>query len=177
MTDETFVYILENIRLPVGKLLSDKRTYRVIRRDYPYLDDLSRMALDNFDKFLVLSDGKKHVIGGILFYGRVDLQAWMFPKSRGQGYMSAIHKNGILRAELEEKQSVTISEDGIESPEDFEMKCHLLSLIGLKAENENAIREEVIPLFESGRINTIQIEYVPETFRDPIQEEQYELQH
>ena len=173
MTEETFTYILENIKLPVGKLLSDKRTYRVTRRDFPKLDERSQKALGNFDKFLVLSDGKKHVVGGILFYGRIDLQAWVFPQYRGQGYMSAIHKNGILRAELEEKQRVTISEDGIDSPKDFEMKCHLLSLIGLKANNEDAIREEYLPLFKNESISANQDNCDSDPFRSFYQEEEH----
>ena len=63
----------------------------------------------------------------------------------------------VMKGELYPDQQVSISEFGIQSVDDFNMKCHLLSLIGLKARNEDALREEVIPLLESGRIRTIQL--------------------
>ena len=61
------------------------------------------------------------------------------------------------KAELEKKQEVSISEFGIDSVDDFNMKCYLLSLIGLKARNEDVLRAEVLPLFEDGSIRTISI--------------------
>ncbi len=148
MTDDTFYWVLEHIALPVGALLSDGRTYRVIRKDFTALEEASRDALSNFEKFLVLSDGKGHVVGGVLFYGPYDLQAQMFTEYQGMGYMSAIHRNGILRAELEPGQEVTLSVDGVTSVNDFNMKCYLLSLIGLKAKNEDFIREKYLPYMD-----------------------------
>ena len=157
MTEVDFEKILRRLKLPVGELLSDGRTYRVRKGTFVRLDPESRQLLRNFDKFLVLSDGNGHVTGGVLFYGRFDLQAQMLPEHKGLGYMSAIHHNGILRAELHRKQEVSIMEFGIDSVDDFNMKCYLLSLIGLKARNEDVLRAEVIPLFEDGSIRMINI--------------------
>ena len=157
MTDADFEKILRCLKLPLGKQLSDGRTYRVTKGSFVRLDTESRQLLRNFDKMLVLSDGAGHVTGGVLFYGRFDLQAQMLPEYKGLGCMSAIHHNGILQAELEKRQEVSISEFGIDSVDDFNMKCYLLSLIGLKARNEDVLRAEVLPLFEDGSIRTINI--------------------
>lgn len=157
MVDDDFDRILRKIRLPLGKLLADGRTFRVTRKDFTRLDCVSRNLLFNFDKFLVLSDGEGHVVGGVLFYGRFDLQAQMLAKYKGHGCMSAIHRNGVLKAELYPKQEVSISEFGILSVDDFNMKCHLLSLIGLKARNEDVLRRELLPLYEDGTIRVINI--------------------
>ena len=132
--------MLKHLPLPLGTVLKDGTTYRITEKDFPALDERSRAALRIFEKMLALTDGKGHVVGGILFYGRYDLQAWIFPEYRGKGYMSAIHKNGILAAELRKKQQVTIDPDALESLEDLEMKLHLLSLIGLKPANEERLK-------------------------------------
>ena len=91
MTDADFEKILRRLKLPLGKQLSDGRTYRVTKGSFVRLDTESRQLLRNFDKMLVLSDGAGHVTGGVLFYGRFDLQAQMLPEYKGLGYMSAIH--------------------------------------------------------------------------------------
>ncbi len=162
MTDDDFYWVLKHVKLPAGELLPDNRTYRLTRKDFSKLDDVSRKALRNFWKMLILADGENHVAGGVLFYGSCDLHVKMLQKYKGKGYMSVIHRNGILRAELYPEQEVTISADGIESVDDFNMKCHLLSLIGLKAKNEDYIRENILPFYEDGTINVL---VVPEGWR------------
>lgn len=97
MTNDKFIEILRYIRLPRGTLLYDGTTYRLCRQDFPprkFRDDL-RM----FEKMLVLSDGNDQVVGGVLFYDNFDIQVTTLPKYRGRGYMSAIHKNGIMESE------------------------------------------------------------------------------
>ena len=162
MTDDDFDYVLRHVQLPMGELLSDGRTYRVTEPDFVHLDDPSRDALMNFEKMLVLSDGNGHVAGGVLFYGRFDLQAQMLRPYKGKGYMSAIHHNGILKAELYPRQEVSISELGIASVADFNKKCYLLSLIGLKARNEDSLRKHVLPLLENGSVHIFNLEELGE---------------
>ena len=141
MTPENFQYVLTHLSLPLGKLLADGTTYRLTDTDFHALDERSQKALSLFEKMLVLSDGHDHVVGGILFYGTVDLQAWTLPEYRGMGYMSAIHKNGVLHSELYKGQRVSLELDEIHSLRDLEMRLHLLDLIGLKAENADSIQE------------------------------------
>ncbi len=162
MTDDDFVYVLKHIQLPLGELLPDGRTYRVTVPDFAHLDNPSREVLMNFEKMLVLSDGEGKVVGGVLFYGRFDLQAQMLPPYRRKGYMSTIHHNGILQAELYPGQEVSISESGIASAADFYKKCHLLSLIGLKARNEDSLRRYVLPLYENGSVQVINLDELGE---------------
>lgn len=61
-----------------------------------------------FEKFLVLTDGMGTVVGGVLFYGSVDIQATVLEEYRGRGFMSAIHHNGIMSTECYEEQKVSI---------------------------------------------------------------------
>ena len=99
MRNETFEEILRSIRLPLGTLLSDGSTYRVEKQDFRVLSRRHQKDLDMFEKFLVLSDGLGTVVGGVLFYGAVDIQATVLEDYRGHGFMSAIHHNGIMAAE------------------------------------------------------------------------------
>ena len=135
MTAETFEKSIRNIKLPVGTLLEDGCTYLLEDEELhncPYLDP----EFKKFERFLVLSDGSGTVVGGVLFYGYIDFQILTLSEYRGKGYMSAIHKNGILKRFLYPKQEVTIDTWHIESKEDLESKEYMLSLIGLQAKNK-----------------------------------------
>ena len=50
-------------------------------------------------------------------------------------YMSAIHKNGILKSECYPDQHISIAKYEIKSFDDFLMKHYLASLIGVKITN------------------------------------------
>ena len=129
--------ILRYIKLPRGTLLEDNRTYRLEKKDFPRRK--FKYELELFDKILVLSDGNGRVVGGVLFYNWYDIQALTFPKYRGRGYMSAIHKNGILKSECYEGQQVTLVPEEIKSMDDFMMRYHLLKCAGLKPRNLQAV--------------------------------------
>ena len=133
MTNDKFIEILRYIRLPRGTLLYDGTTYRLCRQDFPprkFREDL-RM----FEKMLVLSDGNDHVVGGVLFYDNFDIQVTTLPKYRGRGYMSAIHKNGIMESECYPDQKVSIIVDELRSLDDFLVRDHMLRMAGLRANN------------------------------------------
>lgn len=91
MRNEDFLDFLRYIKLPRGILLVDGTTYCLEKQDFP--PRKFRQELDSFEKILVLSDGNLHVVGGVLFYGSVDIQVTTLPRYRNRGYMSAIHKN------------------------------------------------------------------------------------
>ncbi len=133
MTDETFEKLLRKIKLPLGDLLSDKSTYRLVSKDFKELKGFIK-ALSSFEKMLVLTHEQK-VVGGVLFYNSVDIHAFVLPEYRGKHFMSKIHKNGILKAELYPEQQVTVNISDIESFDDFVMKHYLISRIGLKVSN------------------------------------------
>ena len=133
MTDETFEKLLRKIKLPLGDLLSDKSTYRLVSKDFKELKCFIK-ALSSFEKMLVLTHEQK-VVGGVLFYNSVDIHAFVLPEYRGKHFMSKIHKNGILKAELYPEQQVTVNISDIESFDDFVMKHYLISRIGLKVSN------------------------------------------
>lgn len=135
MNADDLEYILRSILLPAGTLLTDRNTFRLTEQDFAELDERSRYALQKFEKLLVLSDGNRNVVGGVLFYNRFDIQVITLPEYRRCGYMSAIHKNGILRSELYPKQEIKINSIAIESLDDLRMKFHLLSLIEIKPSN------------------------------------------
>lgn len=59
----------------------------------------------------------------------------ILPKYRGRGYMSAIHKNGILESECYPGQKVSIDLTELISMSDFLKRDHLLRMIGLRAKN------------------------------------------
>ena len=84
---------------------------------------------------LVLSDGNYHVVGGVLFYGSVDIQVTTLPKFRRQGYMSKIHRNGILASECYPNQKVSVAERELRSMDDFLVRDHMLRMAGLRAKN------------------------------------------
>lgn len=133
MTNETFIDILRYIRLPRGTLLNDGKTYRLGKSDFP--PRKFRKDLEAFEKLLVLSDGNGNVVGGVLFYGNVDIQVTTLPKYRGCGYMSAIHKNGILASECYPKQQVSIVCRELRTIDDFLLRNHMLTMAGLRANN------------------------------------------
>lgn len=135
MKEEVFEEILRCIKLPLGELLEDDSTYRITSKYFNKITTKHIKELDEFDKFLVLTNGELVVVGGILFYGSVDIQATIFPEYRCRHFMSAIHKNGILKSECYPDQKVTISKYTITSFDDFCMKHYLLSCAGLKVSN------------------------------------------
>ena len=135
MTVETFENSIRNIKLPVGTLLEDGSTYLLedeALHNCPYLDP----EFKSFERFLVLSDGDGTVVGGVLFYGYVDIQILTLPEYRGHGYMSSIHKNGILKRFLYPNQEVSVDTNFIESGADLEEREYMLSLLGLQPKNK-----------------------------------------
>lgn len=133
MRNEDFLDFLRYITLPRGTLLGDGTTYCLEKQDFP--PRKFRQELDSFEKILVLSDGNLHVVGGVLFYGSVDIQVTTLPRYRNRGYMSAIHKNGILEAECYPRQRVSIEPSELRSMDDFLKRDHMLRMIGLRAKN------------------------------------------
>lgn len=133
MRNEDFLDFLRCIKLPRGTLLGDGTTYRLCKSDFPARK--FRKELDSFEKILVLSDGYEHVVGGVLFYGNVDIQVTILPKYRGRGYMSAIHRNGILESECYPEQKVSIEVGELRSLDDFLVRDHMLRMAGLRAKN------------------------------------------
>ena len=143
MTDEMFEKILRAIELPLGKLLLDGTTYRITHRNFKRINLPDKIAkdLDFFDKFLVLTSDGKTVVGGVLFYGSIDIQVFIFPEYRGMHYMSKIHKNGIFKAECYPGQRVTLSVSELHSINDYKMKEYLLNCVGLNIGNKDEIYE------------------------------------
>lgn len=139
MRDEVFQEILSVIDLPIGELLNDGSTYRVTTKDFHKINTVHMKELSSFEKFLVLTHNREFIVGGILFYDYVNIQALVFPQYRGQHYMSNIHKNGILKSECYPNQIVTVERDSIESFADFKKKHYLLSCVGLKISNLDEI--------------------------------------
>ena len=133
MRNEDFLDFLRYIKLPRGILLGDGTTYKLEKQDFP--PRKFRSELEAFEKILVLSDGRDHVVGGVLFYGSYDIQVTILPRYRNQGYMSAIHKNGILASECYPGQQVSIVTDELRSMDDFLRRNHMLRMAGLKAKN------------------------------------------
>ena len=133
MRNEDFLDFLRYIKLPRGTLLRDGTTYRFTKEDYP--PRKFREELASFEMILVLSDGSNHVVGGVLFYGSTDIQVTTLPKYRGQGFMSAIHKNGILATECYPDQKVSIVTSELHSLDDFMMRQRMLEMAGLRAKN------------------------------------------
>ena len=133
MRNEDILDFLRYIKLPRGVRLRDGTTYRLGRHDFP--PRKFREDLDDFEKILVLSDGDYHVVGGVLFYGSVDVQVSTLPRYRGHGYMSKIFKNGILAEKCYPGQKASIVLSELRCMEDFLKRHHLLSMIGVRAKN------------------------------------------
>lgn len=135
MQAHVFDELLRHVNLPLGVLLFDGKTYRVSSDDFKQLQANYLSELVDIDKFLVLTNGQGIIVGGVLFYGSSDIQITIFEEYRGMHYMSAIHKNGILKSECYPNQCITIAKYEIRSFDDFLMKYYLASLIGLKITN------------------------------------------
>lgn len=133
MTEEFFEDVLRSINLPYGELLNDGKTYLVLKKNHPevFIGEIS----GSFEKFLVLSDGNLHVVGGVAFYGNWDIQMQVFDEYQGCGYLSAICHNGILKRECYKNQQATISVEKLDNFDDFKKRYHLLGLIGAKVRN------------------------------------------
>ena len=135
MREVEFEEVLRSVKLPMGTLLKDGTTYRITPDFYsglPHAKDLSQ----HFKKFLVLSDGCFNVVGGVLPYWEFnDIQVTVFEEYRDQGYMSAIHKNGILRSELPRGQHVSLVTKEIRSMDDFLKRHYLLKNAGIPISN------------------------------------------
>lgn len=139
MTDRVFEDALRSLKLPIGKLLEDGTTYLLEGDTIHNCEALPDKEFHDFDRFIVLSDGNGNVVGGLLFYGEYDLQAFTLEEYRHQGYLSSICKNGILESLLYPNQKISITESFLESREDLEMKEYLLSLIGITARNKESL--------------------------------------
>lgn len=133
MTNDDFLYMLKHIDLPCGVLLSDNTTYRLETNDYSTLK--YKEELEGIDKVLVISDGKLNVVGGVLFYGGYDIQITTLPQYRNKGYMSAIHRNGILYRECYPNLYVSLVTREIRHWQDFHLRHHLVKLAGLIIRN------------------------------------------
>ena len=125
------------------KLLRDNKTYLIdeILWDDILADILHDTYPYNGHKCLVLTDGNDHVVGGVLFYGGYDIQIQVLDEYKGQGYMSAIHKNGILNDCLYKNQICTIEFSAIKSQEDLDMKLHLLSYLDVVIHNLDSLKD------------------------------------
>lgn len=141
MREEVFAEILRDVSLPLGEVLNDGITYRVTTKDFSKINTRHLDELNNFEKFLVLTDDSKRVVGGVLFYGAIDIQEIIFPKYRGKHFMSAIHKNGVMKDECYPEQKVTIAIDTLKSFDDFLMKHYLISCAGLEITNLEEIHK------------------------------------
>lgn len=135
MKEEVFEEILRCIKLPLGELLSDNTTYRVTHNYFSEIETKHSKELDSFDKFLVLTSDGNTIVGGILFYDHIDMQAQIFQEYRGMHYMSKVHKNGIVKSECYPKQKTSVSIYTITDFDDFSMKHYLLSCSGIKISN------------------------------------------
>ena len=141
MTDETFEKMLRTIKVPLGELLNDNTTYRLGQKDFKKIKGYIKV-LKNFEKMLVLTH-EQRVVGGVLFYGSVDIHIFVLPEYRGMHFMSKIHKNGILKTELYTNQKVSLNIGDIESFDDFVMKHYLITHIGLKVSNLEEIHSSL----------------------------------
>ena len=141
MTYDSFDRILRSIKMPSGKLLADGTTYRITKRYFKnvIVPDKLKEELNFFDKFLVLTSDGETVVGGVLFYGSVDIQIEIFPEYRGMHYMSKIFKNGVLKSECYPKQRVTLEVSELYSINDYKMKEYLLKCARLCVGNKNDI--------------------------------------
>ena len=121
--------------------MRDGTTFRLEKKDYPilYKDDLKY-----FNRILVLTDGNMHVVGGVLFYSN-DIQVTILPKYRGHGYMSAIHKNGILQEECNNEgiASVSLEFSELNSMDDFLLRRHMLSYTDLDINNLDIVYDHL----------------------------------
>lgn len=163
MKEEVFEEILHGVQLPSGVLLSDNSTYRITSNDFCNIKSKHRKELSNCEKILVITHNQEFVVGGILFYGAMDIQATIFPEYRGMHFMSEIHKNGILKSECYPNQKVTISKNTINSFDDFQMKHYLLSCASLKISNLSEIHRYFNMFKPCQRLNGFQ-EYSLEEF-------------
>ena len=134
MTEDTFEEILRKVKLPLGELLYDGSTYRVTSGDFCKIKTRHKNELNFFDKFLIVTHNQL-IAGGVLFYGAVDIQLYVFPEYRQKHIMSEICKNGILKAECYPNQKATISTKAIKSFDDFLIKHYLLSNVGIEISN------------------------------------------
>ena len=82
-------------------------------------------------------------------YDSDDIHIFVLPEYRGKHFMSKIHNNGILKAELHPKQKVSLNINDIESFDDFLMKHYLISKIGLKISNLEKIHNSFSQLESS----------------------------
>jgi hypothetical protein len=139
MTYEEVEGLLRTINPTEYELLEDCSTYRVSEQKTDLLTKRPKNAGIWPTKMLILTDGKEHAIGIVIFWGNADILIQMLPEYCGKGYMSAIHKNGILRSECYENQHVKIDKDYVTSMDDLRKKCHLLRLAGLKPDNLDEI--------------------------------------
>ena len=162
MTKETFENILRSVKLPCGTLLKDGKTYRIEKPDFPDYTENGEDPLMMFDFFLALSDGKDHVVGGVLFYGSTDIQIQMLPEHQGKGYMSALHKSGILQEECSPNQKVSVIAGEIHDFQDFMKRLYLLDLLGLSPDNKPQLFEHAITLLSWGEISIEEYEIITE---------------
>lgn len=134
MSNDDFMDFLRVVPLPYGRQLGDNTTFLLTKaktwawhKKWPELKD--------FNRVLVLSDGKNTVVGGVLFYDNVDIQVTILPEYREKGYMSAICKNGILKDAFFEGQKASIVCNELWCFDDFLLRFHLMELIGLTPKN------------------------------------------
>ncbi len=135
MMEEELSLFLNNVTLPFGELLSDGKTFRISEELTAKITRKPKNAFIWPSKMLILSDGHNKAVGGLVFFGNMDIMALMLPQYVGCGYMSEVCKNGIIKSELYEDQHVGIDTGCLNSFDDFKMKIHLLNDIGIVPKN------------------------------------------
>lgn len=135
MTDTEITALLKDINTANREYLQDGTTFRIEGNGLEEVNQkITREIVGAWpSKVLVLTDGAGVAIGAVVFYGSMNLEIFMLPEYRGKGYMSALHKNGILKSELYANQKVWHDMDypSLPSLDALKMHVHLLRYLGL----------------------------------------------
>ena len=122
MTERTFNKVLKLINLPIGKevkpgIIETDGTEVTDNIKDRWKDKIEKYqyTIENFDRIYILTD-KDKVVGGVLLYGNVDMQIYVFPEYRKKGYASRFMKE----KEIFEGQDATIGMDTVKNEDDLD---------------------------------------------------------
>lgn len=114
-----------------------------IKKGKELVKDFAYLCMSDEFEIIVLTTNRKRKVGGIVRWGDFDIHFTIFPKYRGQHFLSNFLKTGVMQEIWNENKTITLYDRAIESMDDYYKKMHLVELTGYTLTNTEEIEKRL----------------------------------
>lgn len=129
----------------------EKFPYEINGIQYPCFK--GRMFYDKEHSLLALTDDEKHLVGGVECGGITDMHIYIFPKYRGQGWMSSLMRSRVFLWEWHDDRALCAANATVYTGDSLsliEQRYYLCMIGGLHVANErDFIWEHIEHLYDT----------------------------